>query len=59
MSMDNEQRLELHEEIKDYLVNALTLSIVTKNTGRNTVKVEVVVELNGEYITSDFFEVRQ
>ena len=57
--MDNEQRLELHEEIKNYLVNALTLSVVTKNTGRNTVKVEVGIELNGEYITSDTFEVKQ
>ena len=54
--MDNEQRIELHEEIKDYLKGALAVTIISRCIG-NYDKVEVEITLDGEHISSDTFEI--
>ena len=52
--MDNEQRLELHEEIKDYLRSAL--SIECKNSWDGG-RVTITLMLEGKPISDDSFYV--
>lgn len=52
--MDNEQRLELHEEIKDYLRSAL--SVGCKNSWDGG-RVTITLMLEGKPISDDSFYV--
>jgi hypothetical protein len=53
-NMDNEQRLELHEEIKDYLRSALVIECKNSWDGG---RVTITVMLDGEPISDANFYV--
>ena len=52
--MDNEQRLEIHEEIKDYLRSALSIECKKSWDGD---RVTVTLMLGGKPISDDSFYV--